>query len=89
MISRYNTKKSFSTQIVNRTPKSKRARLPGVAIVLKDFKLTTIFPTFVRGLISDFAVLLSIILFVVIDIVCGLPTPKLTVPDKFQVCGYT
>lgn len=56
----------------------------GVAFVLKDFKQTTIFPTFVRQLISDFAVLLSIILFVVIDIVLGINTPKLLVPDKFQ-----
>ncbi|XP_052812134.1 electroneutral sodium bicarbonate exchanger 1-like isoform X2 [Mya arenaria] len=56
----------------------------GIAITLKDFKLSTIFPTFVRSLISDFAVLISIIIFVVIDVLCGLNTPKLTVPDKFQ-----
>lgn len=57
----------------------------GVAVVLKDFKMTTLFPTFVRQLISDFAVLLSIILFVVIDILVGINTPKLIVPEKFQV----
>lgn len=56
----------------------------GVAVILKDFKMTTLFPTFVRQLISDFAVLLSIILFVVIDIVVGVNTPKLVVPEKFQ-----
>ncbi|KAL4222173.1 Sodium bicarbonate cotransporter 3 [Mactra antiquata] len=56
----------------------------GVAVVLKDFKMSTIFPTFARQLISDFAVLLSIIIFVVIDILLKLPTPKLLVPDKFQ-----
>ncbi|KAH3715008.1 sodium bicarbonate cotransporter 3-like [Dreissena polymorpha] len=55
----------------------------GLAVTLKDFKAATVFPTFVRQLISDFAVLLSIIIFVVVDIVCKLPTPKLTVPDKF------
>lgn len=57
----------------------------GLAVVLKDFKLTTIFPTFIRQLISDFAVLLSIIIFVVIDILVGIGTPKLLVPNKFQV----
>jgi len=56
-----------------------------VAVVLKDFKMTTIFPTWIRQLISDFAVLLSIIIFVVIDILIGINTPKLNVPDKFQV----
>lgn len=56
----------------------------GVAVVLKDFKLSSIFPTFARQLISDFAVLLSIIIFVVIDILLGINTPKLLVPDKFQ-----
>ncbi|XP_045168202.1 electrogenic sodium bicarbonate cotransporter 1-like isoform X6 [Mercenaria mercenaria] len=56
----------------------------GIAVALKDFKMTTIFPTFVRQLISDFAVLLSIILFVVIDILVGINTPKLLVPEKFE-----
>ncbi|XP_060608541.1 electrogenic sodium bicarbonate cotransporter 1-like isoform X2 [Ruditapes philippinarum] len=56
----------------------------GVAVVLKDFKMTTIFPTFARQLISDFAVLLSIIIFVVIDILVGINTPKLLVPEKFE-----
>ena len=57
----------------------------GIAVALKDFKMTTIFPKFARQLISDFAVLLSIILFVVIDILVGINTPKLLVPEKFQV----
>nr|BAU71495.1 putative sodium-driven chloride bicarbonate exchanger [Phreagena okutanii] len=56
----------------------------GVAVTLKDFKMTTIFPTAVRQLVSDFAVLLSIILFVLIDMGLGINTPKLLVPDKFQ-----
>lgn len=56
----------------------------GVSVVLKDFKQTTIFPTFIRQLISDFAVLLSIILWVVVDILLGIKTPKLMVPDTFQ-----
>lgn len=56
-----------------------------VAVTLKDFKQSSIFPTFARQLISDFAVLISIIVFVVIDILLGINTPKLIVPDKFQV----
>lgn len=56
-----------------------------VAVTLKDFKQSSIFPTFVRQLVSDFAVLISIIVFVVVDILIGINTPKLRVPDKFQV----
>lgn len=60
----------------------------GVAVTLKDFKMTSIFPTAVRQLVSDFAVLLSIIIFVLIDMGLGVNTPKLMVPDKFQVRDY-
>ena len=39
----------------------------------------------VRTNVSDFAVLISIIIMVLIDALCGLPTPKLTVPTEFKV----
>ena len=45
----------------------------------------------VRQIVSDFAVLLAIILMVGMDIAIGIPTPKLEVPEKFSVstCIYT
>ncbi|KAL5007310.1 hypothetical protein ScPMuIL_016116, partial [Solemya velum] len=54
-----------------------------IAYVLVDFKTYTLFPAFVRRLISDFAVLIAILAMVVADIIIGINTPKLIVPDKF------
>ena len=51
----------------------------------QDFRQASLLPTFVRSLISDFAVLLSIIIFVVVDILIGIDTPKLVVPSEFKV----
>ena len=34
---------------------------------------------------SDFAVLIAIVCMVIVDIMIGIPTPKLQVPTKFQV----
>lgn len=36
-------------------------------------------------MVSDFAVLISIIVMVSIDVLVGVKTPKLEVPAKFQV----
>nr|QTE04366.1 electrogenic Na+-HCO3- cotransporter 1 [Tridacna squamosa] len=55
-----------------------------LAMNLKDFRNSGYFPTFVRQIISDFAVLISIIVMVGVDILVGIETPKLEVPDKFQ-----
>ena len=46
-----------------------------------------VFPVFVqvRSLISDFAVFTAIVLMVVVDMVVGLDTPKLLVPEEFRV----
>ena len=41
----------------------------------------------VRQILSDFAVLISIVVMVAIDILIGVATPKLEVPEKFQVSG--
>ncbi|KAL5007261.1 hypothetical protein ScPMuIL_016067 [Solemya velum] len=54
-----------------------------IAYVLVDFKTYSFFPAAIRRLISDFAVLIAIILMVITDIVLGVKTPKLTVPEKF------
>ena len=38
-----------------------------------------------RTILSDFAVIISIVVFVLIDYSVSLPTPKLDVPAEFQV----
>lgn len=38
-----------------------------------------------RKLISDFAIILSILIFCVIDALVGVDTPKLIVPSEFKV----
>ncbi|XP_069107602.1 electrogenic sodium bicarbonate cotransporter 1-like [Argopecten irradians] len=41
-------------------------------------------PTVVRQTVSDFSVLLAIVIMVGLDLSLGLPTPKLTVPSEFK-----
>ncbi|KAI8777669.1 sodium-driven chloride bicarbonate exchanger [Biomphalaria glabrata] len=59
-----------------------------VAIFLVDFRNWPCFPSFVRSLLGDFSVLIAILSMVGIDALLGLPTPKLTVPSKFQPTKY-
>ncbi|KAJ8334562.1 hypothetical protein SKAU_G00402010 [Synaphobranchus kaupii] len=42
------------------------------------------FPTKVRSTISDFAVFLTILIMVLVDYLVGIPSPKLSVPDRFE-----
>ena len=39
-------------------------------------------------MISDFAVMIAIVTFVAFDAIIGLNTPKLNVPEEFQVLKY-
>lgn len=39
----------------------------------------------VRQNVSDFAVLIAIVVMVLIDALLGIPTPKLTVPSEIKV----
>lgn len=39
----------------------------------------------VRSTISDFAVFITIMIMVVVDYLMGIPSPKLNVPDRFEV----
>ncbi|GIY43199.1 hypothetical protein CEXT_636942 [Caerostris extrusa] len=55
-----------------------------IAVFLKEFKFTPFFPTKIRCTISDFAVVIAILLMTVADVLMGLNTPKLQVPAKFQ-----
>jgi len=51
---------------------------------LKKFKLSPFFPTKIRSLVSDYAVILTIIIFVLVDLAFDLATPKLIVPTEFK-----
>lgn len=53
-----------------------------ISTVLKDFKNSLFFPTKVRQVISDFAVIIAIFSMTIFDFLMDVPTPKLDVPDK-------
>ncbi|XP_076452517.1 electroneutral sodium bicarbonate exchanger 1-like [Babylonia areolata] len=55
-----------------------------IASSLTSFKNSAFFPTFVRQTLSDFAVLIAILVAVGIDAAIGIPTPKLEVPEQFK-----
>ncbi|XP_051733795.1 electrogenic sodium bicarbonate cotransporter 1 isoform X2 [Ctenopharyngodon idella] len=51
---------------------------------LKKFKTSRFFPTTIRKLISDFAIILAIFIFCGVDALVGVDTPKLIVPSEFK-----
>lgn len=55
-----------------------------LALSLKGFRTSPYFPTKVRAVISDFAILISIMVMVGVDVAFGVNTPKLDIPLKFQ-----
>ncbi|KAM9393105.1 solute carrier family 4 member 4a [Pholidichthys leucotaenia] len=54
------------------------------SMALKKFKTSPFFPTRVRKLISDFAIILAILIFCGVDMLVGVETPKLIVPSEFK-----
>ncbi|XP_061119480.1 electrogenic sodium bicarbonate cotransporter 1-like [Conger conger] len=54
------------------------------SMCLKKFKTSRFFPTTVRKLISDFAIILAILVFCGVDALVGVDTPKLLVPSEFK-----
>ncbi|NXA54531.1 S4A4 protein, partial [Nothocercus julius] len=52
--------------------------------MLKRFKTSRYFPTMFRKLVSDFSIILAILIFCAIDAVLGLETPKLLVPSELK-----
>uniref|UniRef100_A0A667XUX7 Anion exchange protein n=1 Tax=Myripristis murdjan TaxID=586833 RepID=A0A667XUX7_9TELE len=54
------------------------------SMCLKKFKTSRFFPTTVRKLISDFAIILTILVFCGVDMLVGVDTPKLIVPSEFK-----
>ncbi|XP_029209647.2 electroneutral sodium bicarbonate exchanger 1-like isoform X1 [Acropora muricata] len=55
-----------------------------LALSLKGFRTSPYFPTKVRAVVSDFAILISIMVMVGVDVAFGVNTPKLDIPLKFQ-----
>ncbi|KFM01425.1 Electrogenic sodium bicarbonate cotransporter 4, partial [Aptenodytes forsteri] len=55
-----------------------------MTLTLKKFKFSRYFPTKLRKLVSDFSIFMSILMFVGLDVLFGLNTPKLQVPTDFK-----
>ncbi|KAM9735462.1 electrogenic sodium bicarbonate cotransporter 4 isoform 2-T4 [Menidia menidia] len=55
-----------------------------MTVSLKKFKFSRYFPTKVRSLISDFSIIISMLLFCGLDLLLGLDTPKLHVPTQIK-----
>ncbi|XP_025961261.1 anion exchange protein 4 [Dromaius novaehollandiae] len=52
--------------------------------MIKRFKTSRYFPTMLRKMVSDFSIILAILIFCTIDAVLGLETPKLLVPSELK-----
>ncbi|XP_076314829.1 sodium bicarbonate cotransporter 3-like [Tachypleus tridentatus] len=52
--------------------------------MLKNFKFTSFFPSKIRAVISDFAVVIAVMVLIINDVCAGLNTAKLEVPHKFE-----
>ncbi|XP_074039616.1 electroneutral sodium bicarbonate exchanger 1 isoform X2 [Leptinotarsa decemlineata] len=55
-----------------------------ISIKLKGFKNAPFFSTKIRLFISDFAVLIAILIMTILDFNISIPTPKLEVPHEFK-----
>ncbi|KOX70859.1 Sodium bicarbonate cotransporter 3 [Melipona quadrifasciata] len=55
-----------------------------LSIELKDFKNALFFPSKVRQVVSDFAVIIAIFSMSTLDHIVNIPTPKLEVPAEFK-----
>ncbi|KAM4039970.1 anion exchange protein 4 isoform 2-T2 [Anomaloglossus baeobatrachus] len=51
---------------------------------LKSFQTSRYLSTSIRKLTGDFSVILTIVIFCTVDVMCGLETPKLVVPNEFK-----
>ncbi|KAB7498205.1 Electroneutral sodium bicarbonate exchanger 1 [Armadillidium nasatum] len=60
-----------------------------ISITLKNFKSASFFPAKVRAFISDFAVIITIMLMTLIDFLIGIGTPKLWVPEELKPTSPT
>ncbi|XP_075996067.1 electrogenic sodium bicarbonate cotransporter 4 isoform X2 [Genypterus blacodes] len=55
-----------------------------MTVALKKFKFSRYFPTKLRSLISDFSIILAILVFCGLDCILDLDTPKLHVPTEIK-----
>ncbi|CAK9805669.1 Sodium-driven chloride bicarbonate exchanger [Anthophora quadrimaculata] len=55
-----------------------------LSVQLKDFKNALFFPSKVRQVVSDFAVIIAIFSMSTLDHFVNIPTPKLEVPEEFK-----
>ncbi|ODM89301.1 Sodium-driven chloride bicarbonate exchanger [Orchesella cincta] len=55
-----------------------------ISLYLKNFKMSSFFPTSVRQVVSDFAVIIAIVSMTLFDMYMKLRTPKLQVPERFE-----
>ncbi|RCN48569.1 anion exchange protein [Ancylostoma caninum] len=55
-----------------------------LAITFKKMRNSCYFPSRIRQLFSDFAVMISIVIMTCIDMIVGINTPKLNVPGSFR-----
>ena len=55
-----------------------------IATALKGFKSQRFLPTIFRSYVSDFAVIIAIIIMVIVDLLFAVETPKLNVPREFS-----
>lgn len=55
-----------------------------LAITFKKMRNSCYFPSRVRQIFSDFAVMISIVIMTTIDLIVGINTPKLNVPSSFR-----
>ncbi|XP_056288932.1 electrogenic sodium bicarbonate cotransporter 4-like isoform X2 [Pseudoliparis swirei] len=53
-------------------------------VALKKFKFSRYFPTKLRSLVSDFSIMISILVFCGLDLLLELDTPKLLVPTEIK-----
>ncbi|BHF83645.1 Sodium bicarbonate cotransporter 3 [Sparganum proliferum] len=60
-----------------------------LSYALRSIRTSRFFPSRIRSLIADFAVMIAIIICTLVDYFCGLHTPKLQVPTEFEpTLGY-
>ncbi|GMT01688.1 hypothetical protein PENTCL1PPCAC_23862 [Pristionchus entomophagus] len=55
-----------------------------MSMVLKKCRYSSYFPSRVRQVLSDFAVMIAICVMTAVDIIIGINTPKLNVPSSFR-----
>ncbi|XP_028669589.1 electrogenic sodium bicarbonate cotransporter 1-like [Erpetoichthys calabaricus] len=60
-----------------------------LSLILKNFKDSSYFPQSVRKLISDFSIILVIVIFCIINFLVGIQTPQLLVPSEFKPTNPT